>query len=52
MRVAIERLSSDDLRFGGSEFQTSSVIEADPLPLHGRPYSLRLRIPPLGARSS
>jgi len=37
------------LRFGGSEFQTSSVIEADPAPLHGRPYSLRLRIPPLGA---
>ncbi|HEX3851182.1 MAG TPA: alpha amylase C-terminal domain-containing protein, partial [Polyangiaceae bacterium] len=45
----IERLSSDDLRFGGSEFQTSSVVEADPLPLHGRAYSIRLRIPPLGA---
>jgi 1,4-alpha-glucan branching enzyme len=45
----IERLSSDDLRFGGSEFQTTTVVEADPTPLHGRPYSIRLRIPPLGA---
>ncbi len=45
----IEKLSSDDLRFGGSEFQTRTVVEADPLPLHGRPYSIRLRIPPLGA---
>jgi 1,4-alpha-glucan branching enzyme len=45
----VERLSSDDLRFGGSEFQTTTVVEADPTPLHGRPYSIRLRIPPLGA---
>jgi 1,4-alpha-glucan branching enzyme len=45
----IERLSSDDLRFGGSEFQTTTVVEADPAPLHGRPYSIRLRVPPLGA---
>src|SRR6188768_1853645 len=45
----IERLSSDDLRFGGSGFQTTTVVEADPTPLHGRPYSIRLRIPPLGA---
>jgi 1,4-alpha-glucan branching enzyme len=45
----IERLSSDDLRFGGSEFQTTTVVEADATPLHGRPYSIRLRIPPLGA---
>jgi len=45
----IERLSSDDLRFGGSEFQTPSVVETDAAPLHGRPFSIRLRIPPLGA---
>jgi 1,4-alpha-glucan branching enzyme len=36
------------LRFGGSEFETQAVIEADPVPSHGRTYSLRLRIPPLG----
>jgi len=45
----IERISSDDLRFGGSEFQTTTVVEADATPLHNRPYSIRLRIPPLGA---
>ncbi len=44
----VEKLSSDDLRFGGSEFETLSVVEADPVPTHNRPYSLKLRIPPLG----
>ncbi len=45
----VERLSSDDLRFGGSEFETLTVVEADPVPAHNRSYSLKLRIPPLGA---
>jgi 1,4-alpha-glucan branching enzyme len=45
----IERLSSDDQRWGGSEFETLSVIEADPIPTHNRSHSLNLRIPPLGA---
>jgi 1,4-alpha-glucan branching enzyme len=45
----VEKLSSDDIRFGGSEFETLSVVEADPIPAHNRPYSLKLRIPPLGA---
>ncbi|MFO7179740.1 MAG: 1,4-alpha-glucan branching protein GlgB [Pseudomonadota bacterium] len=45
----VERLSSDDLRFGGSEYETLAVVEADPIPTHGRPYSVKLRIPPLGA---
>ncbi|HYO93799.1 MAG TPA: 1,4-alpha-glucan branching protein GlgB [Polyangiaceae bacterium] len=45
----VERLSTDDLRFGGSEFQTQAVIEADAVPAHARDYSIRLRIPPLGA---
>jgi 1,4-alpha-glucan branching enzyme len=45
----VEKLSSDDLRFGGSEFETQTVVEADPVPAHGRTHSLRLRIPPLGA---
>jgi 1,4-alpha-glucan branching enzyme len=44
----VEKLSSDDLRFGGSEFETQTVIEADPVPTHNRAYSLKLRIPPLG----
>jgi 1,4-alpha-glucan branching enzyme len=45
----IERLSSDDQRFGGSEFETRGVVEADPVPAHNRNWSLNLRIPPLGA---
>src|SRR5690606_6566380 len=45
----VERISSDDLRFGGSEYETLTVVEADPIPTHGRPYSVKLRIPPLGA---
>jgi 1,4-alpha-glucan branching enzyme len=45
----VEKLSSDDLRFGGSEFETLTVVEADPVPTHNRAYSVKLRIPPLGA---
>jgi 1,4-alpha-glucan branching enzyme len=45
----IERLSTDDLRFGGSEFETLSVIETDPIPTHGKAQSINLKIPPLGA---
>jgi 1,4-alpha-glucan branching enzyme len=45
----LEKLSSDDQRFGGSEFSTLAVVEADPVPLHGRPFSLNLSLPPLGA---
>ncbi|HET9956505.1 MAG TPA: 1,4-alpha-glucan branching protein GlgB [Polyangiaceae bacterium] len=45
----VERLSSDDLRFGGSEFETLAVVETDPIPAHNRNYSLKLQVPPLGA---
>ncbi|MDQ2643189.1 MAG: 1,4-alpha-glucan branching protein GlgB [Myxococcota bacterium] len=45
----VERLSSDDLRFGGSEFETLTVVEADPISIHGRDHSVKLKIPPLGA---
>jgi 1,4-alpha-glucan branching enzyme len=45
----IERLCSDDVRFGGSEFKTLQQVESDPFPAHGRPHSIKLRIPPLGA---
>ena len=45
----VERLSSDDLRFGGSEFETLTVVEADPISVHGRAHSVKLKIPPLGA---
>jgi 1,4-alpha-glucan branching enzyme len=41
-------LNSDALLYGGSGLGNSGRVEAVPLPLHGRPYSLSLTIPPLG----
>jgi 1,4-alpha-glucan branching enzyme len=43
-----EALNSDALLYGGSGQGNSGRVEAVPLPLHGRPYSLNLTIPPLG----
>ncbi|MDX2052767.1 MAG: 1,4-alpha-glucan branching protein GlgB [Polyangiaceae bacterium] len=44
-----EVLSSDDLRFGGSEFETTPGVDAERVPIHGREQSVKLRLPPLGA---
>ncbi len=44
-----ERFSSDAPQFGGGEFETHHELETDPIPAHGRPHSLSLRLPPLGA---
>jgi 1,4-alpha-glucan branching enzyme len=43
-----EALNSDAPLYGGSGQGNSGGVEAVPLPLHGRPYSLNLTIPPLG----
>jgi 1,4-alpha-glucan branching enzyme len=43
-----EALNSDALIYGGSGEGNSGRVEADPLPFHGRPYSLTLTVPPLG----
>ena len=48
MRDWREALNSDALLYGGSGQGNSGRVEAVPLPLHGRPYSLSLTIPPLG----
>jgi 1,4-alpha-glucan branching enzyme len=45
----VRRLSSDDAVYGGSGWSTPETLEAEPTPAHGRPHSLRLRVPPLGA---
>jgi 1,4-alpha-glucan branching enzyme len=45
----IERLCSDDSRFGGSSFETLPFIETEDTPMHGRAQSMVLRLPPLGA---
>ena len=43
-----EALNSDALLYGGSGQGNSGWVGAVPLPLHGRPYSLCLTLPPLG----
>ena len=43
-----EVLNSDALLYGGSGQGNSGRVEAVPLPLHGRAYSVDLTIPPLG----
>ena len=42
-----EVLNSDAAQYGGSGMGNGGGIEAEPTPLHGRPYSLTLRLPPL-----
>jgi 1,4-alpha-glucan branching enzyme len=44
-----ERLSSDNKRFGGSDYGTTPAITSEPLSMHGRDHSINLRLPPLGA---
>jgi 1,4-alpha-glucan branching enzyme len=44
----VEKISSDDVRFGGSEYQTTTVVESDPIAAHGRQHSIKLQLPPLG----
>ena len=43
-----EVLNSDAEIYAGSGQGNSGGLEAEPLPSHGRPYSLMLTIPPLG----
>jgi len=44
----VEKLSSDDLRFGGSEYERPPSSKADPIAAHGRQQSVKLQLPPLG----
>jgi 1,4-alpha-glucan branching enzyme len=43
-----EVLNSDATLYGGSGQGNMGGITATPLPIHGRPYSLNMTIPPLG----
>jgi 1,4-alpha-glucan branching enzyme len=45
----VRLLSSDAREYGGSEYDTAGWVAADPVPSHGYPQSLRLKLPPLGA---
>ena len=44
----LERFSSDDRRYGGSDVDTLSEVTSDPVPYHGHPQSIVLKLPPLG----
>ena len=43
-----ELISSDDEAFGGSGRTNPRPIEAEPIPMHGQPWSVALTVPPLG----
>jgi 1,4-alpha-glucan branching enzyme len=42
-----ELLNSDARKYGGSGQDGPGIVEAEPIPLHGRPYSLTITLPPL-----
>ena len=44
-----EILSSDDPRFGGSQYETYRHVRTEDVPFHGYRQSIRLNLPPLGA---
>jgi 1,4-alpha-glucan branching enzyme len=44
-----EILNSDSEEYGGSGHGNLGGVEASPIPFHGRPHSLNLTLPPLGA---
>ena len=42
-----ELLNSDAKEYGGSNMGNAGGVQAEPIPTHGRPYSLGLTLPPL-----
>jgi len=44
-----ERINSDAKDYGGSGIGNAGAVDAEPHPMHGHAYSLRLQLPPLGA---
>jgi 1,4-alpha-glucan branching enzyme len=44
-----ERVNTDAAIYGGSGVGNLGLVAAEPEPMHGHPYSLRLTLPPLGA---
>jgi 1,4-alpha-glucan branching enzyme len=43
----VERINTDAQDYGGSGVGNLGKIEGEPVPAHGRPFSLRLTLPPL-----
>jgi len=44
-----EALNSDAAEYGGSGLGNAGAVEAEPIPQHGRPFSLSITLPPLAA---
>jgi len=45
----LEVLNTDAIEYGGSGVGNLGRVEAEEIPWQGRPFSVRLRVPPLGA---
>jgi 1,4-alpha-glucan branching enzyme len=43
-----EIFNSDAVEFGGSGQINGAAIQAEPVPWHGRPWSIRVTVPPVG----
>jgi 1,4-alpha-glucan branching enzyme len=43
-----ERINTDALEYGGSGVGNAGEVHTEPHPMHGHPYSLCLKLPPLG----
>lgn len=44
----VEIFNSDDIEFGGSGKINKKVIKAEPIPMHGQPYSIKINMPIIG----
>jgi 1,4-alpha-glucan branching enzyme len=44
-----ERINTDATEYAGSGIGNAGEVHAEPHPMHGHPYSLCLKLPPLGA---
>ncbi len=47
--VYAEVLNGDSTVYGGSNLGNAGAVASEPIPIHGRPFSISLTLPPLGA---
>jgi 1,4-alpha-glucan branching enzyme len=45
----LEVLNGDSEHYGGSGWGSYGGVEAEPVPWHGRPFSMSINLPPLAA---
>ena len=44
----IEKLNTDDTKYGGSGMTNERTVTADPIPMHGHKYSIAIKLPAMG----